>query len=418
MKRIHRLMPASKWKLVISGFGVFALLVFSGFVLFEATKAEVVVTDNGKEQTLSTHAKTVEGLLAEIGIEVGEHDQVTPGLSAAVENGMTIDYRTAMQLTVEIDGEQTEYFTTLKTVEEFLAAEGLSFSERDDVSHNASEEVKDGLHIEVNTAYEITIDDGGKEKKHWTTGGTVQQILAQANVSYDSKSDDRVSPSLDKAIAKGGNIAITRVEKQKEEVTAPIAFETEKREDASLLKGKETVLSEGKEGTLKEIYEITMENGKEVSRELVDKKVTDSVNRVVAVGTKEAEQPKVEPAVTTLSSKQDNNNSSKPAAKTAGSSKGGESITMTASAFTAECDGCSGITATGLNLKANPNMKVIAVDPSVIPLGTKVWVEGYGEAIAGDTGGHIKGNRIDIHVPTKSDAYNWGVKTVQVKILN
>ena len=50
----------------------------------------------------------------------------------------------------------------------------------------------------------------------------------------------------------------------------------------------------------------------------------------------------------------------------------------------------------GHDLTANPNMKMIAVDPKVIPLGSKVWVEGYGEAIAGDTGGAIKGNRIDI----------------------
>ncbi|WP_369813170.1 3D domain-containing protein [Virgibacillus halodenitrificans] len=45
-------------------------------------------------------------------------------------------------------------------------------------------------------------------------------------------------------------------------------------------------------------------------------------------------------------------------------------------------------------------------------------VEGYGEAIAGDTGGHIVGNRIDIHVPTKSAAYSWGRRTVQVKVLD
>ena len=56
------------------------------------------------------------------------------------------------------------------------------------------------------------------------------------------------------------------------------------------------------------------------------------------------------------------------------------------------------LTAMGHDLTANPNMKVIAVDPKVIPLGSKVWVEGYGEAIAGDTGGAIKGNRIDVLV--------------------
>ena len=63
-------------------------------------------------------------------------------------------------------------------------------------------------------------------------------------------------------------------------------------------------------------------------------------------------------------------------------------------------------------------MKVIAVDPSVIKLGTKVYVEGYGYAIAGDTGGAIKGNKIDVFFPTKEEAYKWGRKKVTIKILN
>ncbi|MFJ8519532.1 LysM peptidoglycan-binding domain-containing protein [Lysinibacillus xylanilyticus] len=93
-------------------------------------------------------------------------------------------------------------------------------------------------------------------------------------------------------------------------------------------------------------------------------------------------------------------------------------ITVKASAYTASCEGCSGITATGINLKTNPNAKVISVDPAIIPLGSKVYVEGYGEAIAGDTGGAIKGNRIDVFVPSQQDAINFGVKQLKVTILN
>ncbi|MFC2948994.1 LysM peptidoglycan-binding and 3D domain-containing protein [Virgibacillus sediminis] len=95
----------------------------------------------------------------------------------------------------------------------------------------------------------------------------------------------------------------------------------------------------------------------------------------------------------------------------------GNTIAMEATAYTAGCYGCSGITATGVNLNENPNAKVIAVDPNVIPLGTEVYVEGYGYAIAADTGGAIKGNRIDVHVPTKDQAFNWGRKTVDVTIV-
>ncbi|WP_017474402.1 LysM peptidoglycan-binding and 3D domain-containing protein [Bacillus licheniformis] len=93
-------------------------------------------------------------------------------------------------------------------------------------------------------------------------------------------------------------------------------------------------------------------------------------------------------------------------------------ITVTATAYTANDGGISGITKTGVDLNANRNAKVIAVDPSVIPLGTKVYVEGYGEATAEDTGGAIKGHKIDVFIPDKKDAFNWGVKTVKVKILN
>ncbi|QIW88682.1 putative cell wall-binding peptidase-related domain protein [Bacillus phage P59] len=96
----------------------------------------------------------------------------------------------------------------------------------------------------------------------------------------------------------------------------------------------------------------------------------------------------------------------------------GKTLSVTATAYTAYCSGCSGVTATGIDLRANPNQKVIAVDPSVIPLGSKVYVEGYGQAIAGDTGGAIKGHKIDLFIPSRSDALSFGRQTVKVTILD
>ncbi|MCP6682626.1 3D domain-containing protein [Bacillus nakamurai] len=93
-------------------------------------------------------------------------------------------------------------------------------------------------------------------------------------------------------------------------------------------------------------------------------------------------------------------------------------LTMTATAYSANDGGISGVTATGIDLNKNPDAKVIAVDPKVIPLGSKVYVEGYGVATAADTGGAIKGNKIDVFVAKKSDANNWGVRTVNVKVLD
>ena len=93
-----------------------------------------------------------------------------------------------------------------------------------------------------------------------------------------------------------------------------------------------------------------------------------------------------------------------------------KTFSVTSTAYTANCTGCSGRTKTGFNLRANPNAKIIAVDPRVIPLGSKVWVEGYGTAIAADIGGAIKGNKIDVFMPTTKKAYAWGRKKVTIKV--
>lgn len=94
-----------------------------------------------------------------------------------------------------------------------------------------------------------------------------------------------------------------------------------------------------------------------------------------------------------------------------------KTVNVEATAYTAFCEGCSGTTRTGIDLRANPNQKVIAVDPEIIPLGSKVNVPGYGEAIAGDIGGDIKGNRIDLFMEENKDAMNYGRQQIKVEIL-
>lgn len=404
MKFIHKLMLASKTKMILSTIGVLALVLFSGYVVYEAAKAEVVIVDNGEEQVVHTHKKTVGELFVEAGITVGAYDALSHEIDAPIENGMKIDYKTAMQVTVVIDGTAESFYTTEDTIQGFFKEQNLSFSEHDDVSHQQTEAIEDGLEINVKKAYDVAINDGGKKRVVPATGGTVKDLLAKHDIVVNDA--DKVKPALDKAVKKDTKISIVRVTTETEEVTEAIAYSTEHKQDSSLLKGEEKVITQGQEGQVVKKYKITKENGKEVNRELVDEAVKkESVNHVVAVGTKEAVQ-EPDSNLVTLSNESSSALSSE------------KTITMTASAFTATCSGCSGVTSTGINLKANPDMKVIAVDPSVIPLGSKVWVEGYGVAVAGDTGGAIKGNRIDVHVPDKSAAYNWGVRTVEVKIIN
>ncbi|AJH73237.1 3D domain protein [Bacillus cereus ATCC 4342] len=104
---------------------------------------------------------------------------------------------------------------------------------------------------------------------------------------------------------------------------------------------------------------------------------------------------------------------------------GGKEIYVEATAYTADpaengyAPGQQVFSAWGhYNLTANPGMKLIAVDPNVIPLGKTVNVEGYGVAIAADTGGAIKGHRIDVLMPDKGSSSSWGRRTVKVTILN
>ena len=83
------------------------------------------------------------------------------------------------------------------------------------------------------------------------------------------------------------------------------------------------------------------------------------------------------------------------------------------------CTICCGPNATGYTHTGVPaKFGVIAVDPNVIPLGTKVYVEGYGECLAADVGGAVKGNKIDLCFDTHEEASSFGVRTVKIYVLD
>ena len=98
------------------------------------------------------------------------------------------------------------------------------------------------------------------------------------------------------------------------------------------------------------------------------------------------------------------------------STSSGKEFAAEATAYSYKQPGLSNYTAMGIDLRSNPN--VIAVDPSQIPLGTLVEVPGYGVAIAGDTGGDIKGNRIDLHYPEVQQAMDFGRRKITIKVMN
>ena len=104
------------------------------------------------------------------------------------------------------------------------------------------------------------------------------------------------------------------------------------------------------------------------------------------------------------------------AATSADNVSGSKTLTMSATAYSTEANGMGTYSATGINLKQHPSC--VAVDPSVIPLGSIIWVSGYGVSVAGDTGTAVKGNVIDLHFSTVAQSMAWGRRTVTVKILN
>lgn len=382
--------------------GIISLILFVSiitFVLYQGTKSPVIINVNGEEEKVYTHAKTVSDLFEEKGIAVSEYDKVTPSMKAEIKSGMLIEWEQAKEYKILVDGEESTIWTTDIQVKDILAKGSIEVSEHDKVSPALDANVKADEKIEIKKAFLMTLVDGTTEKQVWSTSTTVANFLKEQGIQLNEF--DRVENDLSNVIKPQDKVIITRVEKVTDVVEEPVRFAIETKSDSSLLKGQEKVISKGEDGKVARTYEIVKENGQVVEKTLKSEEVVkEAKKQVVAVGTK----------VVTASVSRSKSSSAAPA--------GGKEFYVTATAYTPYCNGCSGTSAAGINLRANPNLKVIAVDPNVIPLGTKVWVEGYGYAVAGDTGGAIKGNKIDVLVQTKQQAYSWGRKKVKIKVLN
>lgn len=375
-----------------------SLILFAtviSFVLYQGSKTTVVVSANGEQQDVATHAKTVEEVLLSQNITISEHDKVSPSLDTEITNGMEISWEQAEEIFISVDGNQSSIWTTEKLVKNILEEANIEVAEQDKISIGLDTEVGADNKIDIQKAFQLTLVDGLEERQVWSTSTTVANFLKQQGIEIGEL--DRVEKSMEDVITPGDKVAVVRVEKVTDVVEESIDFAVEKKHDSSILKGKEQVVTQGKKGTTERTYEVVKENGKIVTKTLQSEKIISKpTTQVVAVGTK----------VVTATASRNN------------TAAGGKEFYVTATAYTPNCNGCSGITATGVNIKSNPNMKLIAVDPKVIPLGSKVWVEGYGYAIAADTGGAIKGNKIDILVSSKSAAKQWGRKKVRIKVLN
>jgi len=378
---------------LIASFIVFA----SGlsFVIYESTKDKVTLTLDGKRQVIETHSSTIQDILDDLEITVGSKDYVFPSLNTKVKDDLEVVWKKAKQVELQKDDEKKTVWTTVDTVKEFLEEQKISLNEHDQISQQIDSRIEHNMDIVVHTAFPVTLVDAGKKKKVWSTSTTVADFLKQQEISLAKL--DRVEPDLKEEVKEDAVVDITRIEKVTDVVEQPINYAVVTQKDNSLPEGTEEVVKEGKNGLISKKFEVTIENGKETSRKLLSEKtLTEKQDKVVSVGTKTD-------TVQQLASRGE---------------ESGTEVHVNSTAYTASCNGCSGHTATGIDLKANPNAKVIAVDPSFIPLGTKVYVEGYGYAVAADTGGNVKGKKIDVFFATKAEAYRWGNRQVKIKIID
>ena len=380
----ERLVRTKRPEMTVATIG---LTILIGAGLYQGTKNEVHLVVDGKEQTILTHKNKVEQVIDMMGYDPQEN-YILPALDTKVKDGLQVIIQPAKNITVKVDGKKIEHFTTAKTVGEVLESGGVTISRLDQVVPAVSTELTEDLEIEVTRAFPVTVQISGKKQTIYTHSTTVADFLKAQNIQYDS--NDIVTPEPTKILEKNDVVKIIRVQKITDVVEETIQLKTEKKSDSTLLSGSEKVIRQGKSGKVEKTYEIVKVDGKIRNKKLIKETIVKEMEpKIIAVGTKMPSRGDV-------------------AAK---------EMLVTATAYTPYCTGCSGTTATGLNIRQNPNMKVIAVDPAVIPLGTKVYVDGYGYAVAGDTGSAIKGNKIDILMPTKQEAYRWGVKTVKIRIV-
>ncbi|MBP1744809.1 MAG: hypothetical protein H6Q58_1787, partial [Firmicutes bacterium] len=334
----------------------FVVMAAAAFTVLSLMKTITVAVD-GKEYKVVTFSSTYAKALENKSIAVGPEDRTAPSLDSKIEEGSTIKITRATNVKINVDGKLLSVVSAEANVEKMLAAEGIKISEYDKVSPSKDAPLNDGLEVSI---MRVTTSD------------------------------------------------ITDV--------SPVAFETVTKTDGTLQKGVTKIVQNGVQGEKTTVTRVFYENGKEVSRAIVSETVTkEPVQKVVASGTAVTGTTATATTATATATVAS-------AANTATDSRGGslsysKVLTMKATAYSEEeSSNIWGLqTAMGVDAVRDPSgWSTIAVDPSVIPLGTKVYVEGYGYAIAQDTGSAIKGNIIDCFFYKDVDMNAWGVRTVNV----
>ena len=306
---------------------------------------------------------------------------------------LTMGFSTALGNDVElnINGKTKTVFTYEKTVGDFLKKEGIVLKNKDLVSPSIDKEIDKDMKITISSPKSYHIKDGNKTLIAEASGYTVADVLDNLNIKLNKL--DRVSLPLDEIAKEGMEVKIDRVVVENLDNKIEIPFETESRENNDMFEGEKKVITKGEVGQKTESLKNTYVNGVLETTEVLKSEITkDPVKEVVEVGTKKGTQA--------------------PNGKNAK-----RVIVMQATAY----DPTAGSkTAVGTRARVG----AVAVDPRVIPLGSKLYIESmdgfasYGYATAEDTGGAIKGNRIDLFYNSNAEANRFGRRNVKVYVLD
>lgn len=297
----------------------------------------------------------------------------------AVSQPETLQMRLVRALPIVVHDGGLPYVirTTAPTVGEALRQAEITIYLGDRVDPSLGSGVDTGLRVTIQRSKPVSVEVDGRTMKTRTRGVTVGDALAEMRIGVSGK--DRVEPSLDLPLYDGVKIAVTRLQEDVE-VTEEIApFETLFVADTNLPIDQQQVVNPGAEGITRTRYRVFYEDGQETTRTLEDTWVAqEPEERRIAYGQQIAPQVFTTPEGTQITY--------------------WRKLRMLASSYSASTAGVSpdksyyGRTFTGDVMRYG----IVAVDPSIIPLRSQVYVDGYGMGDALDTGSAIRARRIDL----------------------
>jgi uncharacterized protein YabE (DUF348 family) len=303
----------------------------------------------------------------------------------------------AKHVTLVHDGLTETIETRAQTAGELLTERGVVRAPEDALSVDPADLLVDGETVVYKAAVPVTVVVDGSPITVRTAADDVASLLKAQGVAFDRH--DRISPAPSSALDTDAVVTVRHVDSWTETVRKQLAVKTVKRWAFTLPAGRTKVVDPGRPGVAEVAYAVTRTPDRRTVRRtaLVSRVLRAPRARIVAEGIGEYT------ALSALATR-----GIEGTLKLASSA-----LSMVATAYTASCAGCSGMTAIG----RPAGHGIVAVDPRVIPLGTRMFIPGYGHAVAGDTGGSIHGNRIDLGFDSNSQANQFGRRSVMVYLI-